>query len=102
VKLPFESDAANEFEAAATWYEHERAGHGTLFASAVRGTVDRAARFPQSGIRAHGFDRERDVRRFSVLRFPYSIVTAIVDGRRAVVAVAHASREPDYWAARVK
>jgi hypothetical protein len=42
------------------------------------------------------------VRRFSVLRFPYSIVTAIVDGRRAVVAVAHASREPQYWYDRVK
>jgi len=102
VKLPFEADAADELEAAVTWYERERAGHGDLFASAVRRTVDRAARFPQSGIRAQGLDRERDVRRFSVLRFPYSIVTAIVDGRRAVVAVAHASREPRYWYDRFK
>lgn len=102
MKLPFEVDAADELEAAATWYERERTGHGDLFASAVRRTVDRAARFPQSGTRAHGLDRERDVRRFSVLRFPYSVVTAIVDGRRAVVAVAHASREPGYWYDRVK
>ncbi|MGB8224215.1 MAG: hypothetical protein WCF10_16615 [Polyangiales bacterium] len=102
MRLPFEVGAADEFEAAATWHERERTGHGEVFASAVRGTVDRAARFPQSGIRAHGFDRERDVRRFSVLRFPYSIVSAIVDGRRAVVAVAHASREPQYWHDRVK
>ena len=102
MKLPFEADAADELEAAASWYERERAGHGDLFASAVRRTVDRAARFPHSGIRAHGFDRERDVRRFSVLRFPYSVVTAIVNGRRAVIAVAHASREPGYWYDRVK
>lgn len=102
MKLPFEADAADELEAAATWYERQRAGHGDSFASAVQRTVDRAARFPQSGIRAHGFDRERDVRRFSVLRFPYSIVTAIVNGRRAVVAVAHARREPGYWSDRVK
>ena len=68
MKLPFEADAADELEAAVTWYERERAGHGDLFASAVQRTVDRAARFPQSGIRAQGFDRERDVRRFSVLR----------------------------------
>jgi hypothetical protein len=52
-------------------------------------------------MRVLGFDRERDVRRFVVLRFPYSIVTAIVDGRRAVVAVAHTSREPNYWHDRV-
>ncbi|MGB5195385.1 MAG: type II toxin-antitoxin system RelE/ParE family toxin [Polyangiales bacterium] len=102
MKLPFEVYAADELEAAVTWYERERTGHGDLFASAVRRTVDRAARFPQSGVRAHGFDRERDVRRFSVLHFPYSVVTAIVNGRRAVVAVAHASREPGYWYDRVK
>lgn len=52
MKLPFEADAADELEAAVTWYERERAGHGDLFASAVRRTLDRAARFPQSGIRA--------------------------------------------------
>ena len=101
MKLPFESGTADEFEAAATWYERERTGYGTLFTSAVRGGVDRAARFPQSGMRVHGFDREHDVRRFVVLRFPYSIVTAIVDSRRAVVAVAHTCREPNYWHDRV-
>ena len=101
MKLPFESGAADEFDTAAAWHERERTGYGTFFTSAVRGSVDRAARFPQSGMRVHGFDRERDVRRFVVLRFPYSIVTAIVDGRRAVVAVAHTSREPNYWHDRV-
>jgi plasmid stabilization system protein ParE len=101
VKLPFEPGAAEEFEAAATWYERERTDYGELFMSAVRGSVDRAARFPQSGIQVHGFGRERDVRRFTVLRFPYSVVTAIVDGRRAVVAIAHTSREPGYWHDRV-
>lgn len=56
--LPFEPGAAEEFEAAATWYERERTDYGELFMSAVRGSVDRAARFPQSGIQVHGFGRE--------------------------------------------
>ena len=101
MRLPFESGAADEVEAAAAWYERERAGYGALFMSEVRRAVDRAARFPRSGPRVPGLDPERDVRRFLLRRFPYTVVTAIVDGRRAVVAVAHGSREPGYWRDRV-
>lgn len=102
MRLPFESDAADELGAAAAWYERERVSYGALFLSEVRRSVDRAARFPQSGIRVPGLDPERDIRRFVLRRFPYSVVTAMVDGRRAVVAVAHASREPGYWRDRLK
>jgi len=102
MRLPFESGAAEEFEAAAAWYERERPGYGALFMSEVGRSVDRAARFPQSGTRIPGLDPERDIRRFVLRRFPYSVVTAIVDGRRAVAAVAHASRRPGYWRERLK
>ncbi len=78
MRLPFESGAADELEATAAWYERERPGYGALFMSEVRKSVDRAA------------------------RFPYSVVTAIVDGCRAVVAVAHGNREPGYWRDRLK
>lgn len=101
MRLPFEPGAAEELEAAADWYERERSGYGTLFLSEVRGTVNRAARFPQSGTRVPGFNLDRDVRRFALRRFPYSIVTALVDSQRAVVAVAHARRRPGYWKDRL-
>ena len=102
MRLPFEAGAADELEAAAAWYERERSGYGALFMYEVRRSVDRAARFPQSGTRVSGLDPERDIRRFVLRRFPYSIVTATVHGRRAVVAVAHASRKPGYWRHRLK
>ncbi len=102
MRLPFESGAADELEAAAIRYEEERFGFGTLLISEVRRSVDRAARFPESGVQVFGFDPKHEVRRFVLRRFPYSVVIAIVAGQRVVVAVAHSSRNPDDWRHRVK
>jgi plasmid stabilization system protein ParE len=102
MRLPFEADAVAEFEDAAAWYEREREGYGALFVWEVRRAVDRAAALPRSGPRVPGTDPERDVRRFVVRRFPYLVITAIVAGQRAVVAVAHGRRRPGYWRDRLK
>jgi hypothetical protein len=37
MRLPFESQPADEFEAAAGWHERERHGYGALFMDDVRG-----------------------------------------------------------------
>lgn len=100
--LPFESDAAEELQAAATFYEQERSGYGDRFMSEVHRVVARAARFPDSGAPASKTDPKRNVRKLPLRRFPYLIVTAIVDGRQAVVAVAHMRREPNYWQERLR
>jgi plasmid stabilization system protein ParE len=102
MRLPFEADAAAELEDAAAWYERERRGYGALFMSEIRRTVERAADLPQSGTAVSGTDPEHDVRRFVVRCFPYSVITALVAGERAVVAVAHGHRRPGYWRDRVK
>jgi len=101
VKLPFEAGAADELVAAAEWYEAERVGYGELFVQEVREVVSRAADFPGSGERASDSRPSHDVRLFRVRRFPFTVVTARLDGRRAVVAVAHTSRRPGYWADRL-
>jgi toxin ParE1/3/4 len=102
MRLPFEAEAVAELEAAAAWYEHERQGFGTLLVSEVRRAVNRAADLPRSGRRVSGTEPARDVRRFVVRRFPYVVVTAIIAGQRAVVAVAHDRRRPGYWRDRLK
>lgn len=101
MRLPFEADAADELEAIASWYERQRPGYGALFVSELRVCVERAAQFPKSGMRVSDLDPARDARRFAVNRFPYSVVTAIISGRRAVIAVAHTSRQPSYWRDRL-
>jgi hypothetical protein len=52
-------------------------------------------------MRVPDLDPARDVRRFAMNRFPYLVVTAIVGGRRAVIAIAHTSRQPSYWRDRL-
>lgn len=99
--LPFEADAFDEFQSAAAWYERERKGYGLLFVPEVEQLMERAAQFPRSGSRAVELSPELDVRRFVSRPFPYTVVTAIVGGRRARVAVTHTSREPDYWRDRL-
>lgn len=102
MRLPFVEAAVAEFEDAAAWYERERRGYGALLVSEVRRTVDRAAGLPGSGPRVPATKSERDVRRFVVRRFPYLVVTALVAGERAVVAIAHTHRRPGYWRTRLE
>lgn len=104
MELPFEEAAARELEAAAVWYEGEREGHGEVFLGEVETKVERAARFPGSGPRVSlpGSSLGHDVRRFPLERFQYQVITAIVAGRRAVVAIAHTSRRPGYWMDRLR
>lgn len=102
MRLPFEEGAVDELVAATEWYESERLGYGQLFVSEVTEAVERAAEFPSSGAAAEGADPGHDVRVFPTRRFPCLVVTAIVAGRRAVVAVAHTSRRPGYWRDRLR
>ncbi|NVB36389.1 type II toxin-antitoxin system RelE/ParE family toxin [Pseudenhygromyxa sp. WMMC2535] len=102
MRLPFQADAAEELEEAAAWYERERRGYGALFVAEVQRAVDRAVELPQSGPRVPGTPPSRDVRRFVVRRFPYTVVTAMLAGQQAVVAVAHGRRRPGYWRDRLK
>jgi len=101
MRLPFEEKAAEELAAVAQFYERERPGYGRLFLVAVSNKVSRAADFPNSGTRVLGTLDQRNVRAFVLSRFPYTVVTAIVSGRRAVVAVAHHHRRPGYWGDRI-
>ena len=102
MRLPFEVNAAIEFEDAVIWYESEREQYGALFASEVRRAVSRAADFPGSGGYVAGVPAEHDIRRFVLRRFPYSIITALIDGQRVVVAVAHGRRRAGYWRDRLE
>ena len=43
-----------------------------------------------------------ELRHFVLRRFPFSVVYAVVSDVVYVVAVAHGSREPDYWRPRVQ
>jgi len=104
MELPFEEHAEGELLEAAAWYESERDGYGELFIDEVEAKVQRAARFPHSGPRVilPELDPRHDVRRFPLGRFQHQVLTAIIAGERAVVAIAHTSRRPGYWQDRLR
>ena len=86
--LPFHPEAGAELEAAVTWLEEEQPGHGDLLFNDVSKKVAQATAFPESGAPVHGFDARNDVRAYTLGRFRYRVITAVVSGSPAVVAVA--------------
>ena len=102
MRLPFVAEAADDLQKAAAWYESRRSGYGSLLVAEVMQVAERAAQLPLSGAPVRDMDPARDVRRFLVRRFPYSVITAIVNDERAIVAVAHGRRDPGYWHERLR
>ncbi|MCA9708275.1 MAG: hypothetical protein KDK70_20660 [Myxococcales bacterium] len=99
--LPAHPEALFELNQAVAWHEHERPGYGALLFAEVERKVAQAARLPRSGAPLPGFEAHHDVRKYVVRRFRYLVITALVDERLRVIAVAHTSREPGYWRDRL-
>jgi plasmid stabilization system protein ParE len=71
VKLEVAPEAALEFEAAAAWYERERAGLGTEFVAEVDDALARILEAPDAFPVVHA---SVEARRLRLRRFPYSII----------------------------
>jgi plasmid stabilization system protein ParE len=101
VRLQFLEEAVAEAESAVTWYERRRSGLGQAFAAELDRAFVVVAESPRTWARVPRV-AGLEVRRFLLGRFPYEVVFLVV-GEEAVVviAVAHCSRQPQYWAARL-
>ncbi len=91
--------ASAEYVAAAAWYEERRAGLGADFVGAVDAAMERVVPLEQHATAA----TRRGVRvvRIKVRGFPYRLVVVELPDVILVVAVAHTSRRPNYWADRL-
>ena len=88
--------AAAELIESARFYDQRRPGLGDEFLSAVEAVQDLIRAQPQLGRR--GF---LDTFSFRTRRFPFRIVYELQPNRIWIVAVAHLSRRPGYWARRL-
>ena len=91
----FHSDAADELEEAAVFYESRVAGLGKSFLDEVERTVSLIGRYPEAGA---GIGR--NLRRVRLDRFPYSVVYRRVGDTVVIIALAHQRRRPGYWRGR--
>lgn len=95
-------DAARaELLGAAQWYESRRSGLGEEFLAAAELAFQECRERPFHCSRMEAYQGSRDVRRVSIRRFPYSVIFHLQETGLHVVAIAHSSRRPLYWAGRL-
>jgi len=91
----FHEEAESEFLEAVAWYFDRSEAVGLDFARAVhraiRDIMEQPDRWPLL---------EGEIRKYTLLRFPYRILYVVRDDSVVVLAVAHGSRRSDYWRRR--
>jgi toxin ParE1/3/4 len=94
-RLVAEPEVDLDVEAAFDWYQGEQAGLGLEFLDQLRATYERIVRRPLQ----YQYLRS-GVRRALVRRFPYAVYFAVEGDVIVVLAVLHASRDPEEWQKR--
>lgn len=102
MRLPIRTAALAELDAAMAHYEEQRTGLGLELLDAIEEAIAFAAEVPAGGERRGPALESHETRRFVAKRFPYLVYVARIGDQREVVAIAHASRHPDYWRDRLE
>ena len=89
--------AAAELIEAAQWYEDRQPGLGERFLQAVADTVDAICQVPLRHPPLPRTFTSRTVFRRLLKGFPYGVVYEVRADELLVLAVAHTSRQPNYW-----
>ncbi len=98
VLRPYLHPAADaELAEAVRYYEGQESGLGARFEA----EFVRCVRLIEKGPGAAPVVRPSGIRRKLLQGFPYSIVFAVETERIRILAIAHQSRRPTYWADRV-
>jgi toxin ParE1/3/4 len=95
MRLEFRPEAELEFLEAALRYDTEVPGLGERFGAEVKRVTDLLLEYPDVG---HGVGSGR--RKFSLHRFPFTLIHTTSPDVLHVLAVAHDRRRPNYWRSR--
>ena len=94
--LTFRAEFESDLLEAAQWYEDERIGLGVRFIHAVDGTLATVRENPAL------YGRQfKNIRRASVRGFPFGIFYHDDPDEALILALWHASRDPEGWQARI-
>jgi plasmid stabilization system protein ParE len=96
MRISLSSDAQSDFNVAIDWYIEELAfAAADDFADEFEHALSMLSGFPNIGVAG-----SHKTRIFTLQNFPYSLVYRIQPEYVRVIAVAHHSRRPGYWAGR--
>jgi hypothetical protein len=91
------AEAEEEAQEAALWYDARRPGLGDDFLDVLSSAFQASERLPQASSRVPNAPAGREVRRYVLRRFPYTVVYEVRADEVLVLAVAHTRRRPNYW-----
>jgi plasmid stabilization system protein ParE len=93
-------DARSEAIDAIAGYETIREGLGVRFSDRFSRSLVQIERNPRLFARLESTRLRGEIRRARLPRFPYLVIYEVHTDFVQVLAVAHASRESDYWSSR--
>lgn len=102
MKIELHPEASRELAAAADWYETRQIGLGGAFLSEIAKAFDTISESPRVWPAWPGRRRASAVRRFVLVRFPYSIAYSLKEEGVVIIGIVHARRRPGYWRRRWK
>ena len=92
----FHAEAEAEHLENVAYYETQQPGLGASYLAEFESALERVCEAPNR----YSIEREPDIRRIRLRRFPYTVLFRESDGRVQVLAVAHYRRRPMYWLSR--
>jgi toxin ParE1/3/4 len=93
--IVFLPEAREEYDRAADWYDQRLPGLGSTFEDRIGETLELIKAHPVAFSRVH-----EDVRSAIVPQFPYAVYYLATRDCVVVIAVFHASRDPEIWKTR--
>jgi toxin ParE1/3/4 len=96
------TDAEEEFRHYIRWYENESVGLGDRLWSEIQAAIDLISAHPAVGEVVRRVRVRGTIRRIPLRHFPFLLVYREHSDHLEIVALAHTSRKPNYWRARLK
>jgi len=93
----FHPAAEAEYLESIAYYESKRAGLGASFLTEFENNMVSVCKAPHR----HPVEKQPEVRRVRMKRFPFTILFRESSGAVEVLAVAHKRRRPQYWLGRL-
>lgn len=96
MKSRFHDAADAELSEAVAYYDDKATGLGDRFLAEIKAATRYIERYPEIAPII-----EEGVRAKVLVRFPYSLLYVVEEHEMYIVAVAHQSKRPGYWADRL-
>ena len=102
MKFRIHEEARAELIEAADYYEREQSGLGAEFTTFADDALRKIEQTPRRFAKLETIRLKAEIRRCLLPKFPYIVIYEVEGDLVHVLAVAHASRRPNYWLKRRK